>query len=164
MTTQSPIGFEILLLKPLQTVTNQIYNSENYIYGSNGSCTIYSVKRFSDQEVFTIGDRISNDMIKGKITEFRITNGEIFVVTTWSGVGMSLGSIHRILTLPSKYQEGDPVRLDFYGTVFVTGWIHKVHFSKNTTTYDVEILTQHKGKSYNFRQYNIHSDFVFDRD
>lgn len=125
----------------------------------------HSVKRLSDGEVFTLGDRVSNDLMKGKITEFRITNGTMFVITTWSGIGMDIDSVHKLNTLPSKYQEGDKVRLDYHGTCFDYGWINKVHFGHNNkvTGYDVEILVQVNGKSHNFRMYNVDSDFVKDR-
>lgn len=161
MTTQST-GFEILTYIPTGP-------AEQYVAPDNSYSSVsqvfkpHSVKRLSDNEVFTLGDRVSNDLMKGKIIEFRTTAGVMFVVTTWSNVGMNLDSVHKLNTLPSKYQEGDPVRANFYGICFEYCWIHKVHFSKNKVTYDIEVLMQTNGKSHNFRLYNVDSDFVTDR-
>ena len=125
----------------------------------------YSVQR-SDGEIFTIGDRVTNGtQMTGNITEFGLLNGQIFVTTTWSGVGMNLDSLSKVIKLPSRYQAGDLCKVSYFGqAVFPHCWIHKVHFSNAKVFYDLNVMMSIGGKSQSFRLYNVESDFIFDRD
>jgi hypothetical protein len=63
--------------------SGRIYNSDEVSNFEGGGPSIFSVKRLSDGEVFTIGDEISNiehpNMYKGKIKEFKIEDSELLV-------------------------------------------------------------------------------------
>lgn len=53
--------------------------------------------RHSDNEVFTIGDFVTNGTkMRGKILSFSFLNDQVFVETDWSKVGMNLDSIVKI--------------------------------------------------------------------
>lgn len=85
-----------------------------------GGTAIHTVLRKSDGEVFTINDVVTNGTpMKGKITGFNITVSEIkgevnmWVTHTWSGVGMALQNLKKLMALPSLHQFGDPVLVYF---------------------------------------------------
>lgn len=105
----------------------------------------HSVKRSSDEEVFTIGDTVTNGMfyegrpMQGAITGFSILEGNMFVNHTWSGVGMNLESLTKVLVLPSKFQPHQKVWLRFWGAD-VGSKVISVHFYNNTAKYDLEVI------------------------
>lgn len=125
----------------------------------------HSVQRISDSETFTIGDRVTNGtQMTGNITEFGLLNGQIFVETTWSKVGMNLDSLSKVIKLPSRYQPGDQCKVEYFQqAVFPHCWVHKVHFSNSKVFYDLNVMMSVEGRSQSFRLYNVESDFVLDR-
>lgn len=122
-----------------------------------------SVKRVSDGEIFSIGDLVTNGTImKGCITGFNILEGEMYVEHTWSGIGMNLDSLIKIMTLPSLHQIGDKVifsiaqRLGEKPYSFIVE-IKAVHFYPGKVKYDIEIPIAGEVPT---RIYNIDSCFV----
>lgn len=114
-----------------------------------------AIKRLSDGEVFNLGDRVTNGtQMVGEILEFGLLDGDIFVETTWSGVGMNLESLKKVPVLPCEHQVGDPVYL-----LNASGRILNVHFhgSNLNVTYDVECSFQANNP---YRLYNIHPDLL----
>lgn len=132
-----------------------------------------SVKRISDNKVFSLGDKVTNGTkMKGKIEkfEFSFKTSEVFIYTDWSGIGMSLESIYKPEDLPSRFQLSDKVTIDF-GTCgkIENCIIIKVHFTNSKVLYDVEFygktigeinINQGKPENFTTRLYNIDSDFV----
>lgn len=143
-------------------------------YENSESSTPHSVKRLSDDEVFTIGDYVSNGtQMKGKIKRFDLftsTNGDIvmFVETDWSKVGMGLQDIFKLIVTPSKFQvmESVMVCFDQPGDTIrpMTGKILAVHFYKDShknsvrIKYDVEIKIAFEEST---RIYNIDEKFLW---
>lgn len=123
----------------------------------------YSVKRFSDEKIFTIGDTVTNGtQMIGQITSFEMLDGEVFVRHTWSGVGMNLDSLTKIIKLPSRHQVGDKVKFsitqNFGDNPYpFTAEIKAVHFYVGKVKYDLEIPIEDESPT---RIYNIDSCFV----
>lgn len=74
-----------------------------------------SILRLSDQQIFTIGDFVTNGTkMRGKIESFetdeKVKNRkpgspiEIFVITDWSGIGMDLDSIYHAESIRNRKQ------------------------------------------------------------
>lgn len=123
-----------------------------------------SVRRDYDQEVFNLGDRVTNGtQMKGKITKFDLLEEKIYVLTTWSGIGMNLDSLIKIPLLPSKFMEGDSVILCLkQGTkeaVEIYARVLAVHFYGKSTKYDLNIKLN---KEQETRFYNIEESFLKD--
>src|ERR1700733_4327276 len=103
------------------------------------------VKRNHDGIVFQIGDNVTNGQnyqgkpCRGKITAFSYLEDKIFVEHTWSGIGWNLGSLDHVLVLPSKFQHGDNVWINFWGT-HPSGEIIAVHFYQNKVKYDLLVM------------------------
>jgi hypothetical protein len=147
-------------------------------YENNENSTPYSVRRFSDDEVFTVGDFVSNGTkIKGKILAFNLytnTDGNLmmFVETDWSKVGMGLDDIFKLVITPSKFQVMETVSVHFGqenpdGDVPVrpmAGKVLAVHFYKDShknsvrIKYDVEIKIAFEEST---RIYNIDEKFLW---
>lgn len=136
------------------------------------STTPRTIKRI-DGQLFSIGDRVTNGVYsKGKQVnglierfEYSFKGDSVFVYTDWSGVGFNLGSLSHILEsnkLPSRFQLGDLVTLNFGSAGKVTGAdIIKVHFSESKVLYDVDILMSDAADGRVItRLYNIDSCFV----
>jgi hypothetical protein len=126
----------------------------------------YAIKREHDGEVFTIGDLITNGThIKGKITSFEMLNDKVFVNHTWSGVGVNLGSIRKVIELPSRHQVGDKVKFSInqkgsdvdYVVHSFDAEIKAVHFYTPKVKYDIEIPIEGESPT---RIYNVDSFFV----
>lgn len=130
----------------------------------------HTVKRDHDGEIFSIGDFVTNGTkMKGVITGFEMLEDYVYVNHTWSGVGMNLGSLKKIIELPSEHQVDDEVifsiKIQREGTInevnhFFYDAVSKViavHFYKNKVKYDLEIPL---GDEPPTRIYNINSRFV----
>lgn len=117
----------------------------------------HSVMRTSDKEVFTIGDIVTNGTrMTGEITGFSLLEGEIFIEHTWSGIGMNLESLSKVITLPSQFQIGDAVWFRLWSTDLVTE-VLAVHFYPGKVKYDLKVLV---GSGETTRLYNIDSVYV----
>lgn len=135
-----------------------------------------TIKRLKDGEIFTIGDYVANGVkMKGYIQKFDYSfrNDEVFVYTTWSGVGMNLDSIQHATKLPSGHQIDDHVWLSFGDEgVLRNCTVSKVHFSNSKVMYDIDIsgeldiaYAMKKGKDgerkrWHTRIHNVDSAFV----
>lgn len=123
----------------------------------------YSIRRESDQEIFTIGDAVTNGTkMKGTITSFEILEDDIFVNHTWSGVGMNLDSLKKADQIPSQHQIGDMVKFlinqNFGDNPYpFTAEVKAVHFYAGKVKYDLEIPIVDESPT---RIYNIDSCFV----
>lgn len=127
--------------------------------GSNPSV----VQRISDNTIFKLGDRVTNGSpIKGKIILFSVLGEDMYVTTTWSGIGMALNEIYFIQILPSHHQLGDKVTVSYGDGVKIYGaWVIKIHFTESKVSYDVEFPIVVDGRGYSTtRMYNIDSVFV----
>jgi hypothetical protein len=123
----------------------------------------HTVKRLHDDEDFSIGDLVTNGtQMKGKITGFGLLNDHVYVKHTWSDVGMNLGSLRKVVELPSQHQEGDTVLL-YLNKQFsdnpnqLKAKVKSVHFYSNKIKYDLEIEIEDGSMT---RVYNIDSCFV----
>lgn len=129
------------------------------------------VERASDSMIFAIGDRVTNGTkMKGLIKSFEFDeslDGDIFVLTDWSDVGMNLESLSHVKEekklassniLPSQFQPGSfcGVRFGDNAPIF-GGQIVKVSFTLGKVLYDVEIGV---GKDQVTRLHSIDSTFV----
>ena len=125
-----------------------------------------SIKRLSDGVVFSLEDYVTNGTkMKGHIKAFHYCFGtdEVFVEHDWSGIQMNLDSLSHVNKLPSKYQIGNKVILDFGKSgKLIGGRIIKVHFTESKVLYDVDLVIESPdGKTGGYtRIYNIESDFV----
>jgi hypothetical protein len=128
----------------------------------------YAIQRDSDGEIFTIGDRFINKNVKpgtkaphGEITGFELLEGTVFIRHTWSGIGFSLNSIEKDITLPSRFQINDKVVFIIQGKDSNFGCfdavVKGVHFYKGKVKYDLELQF---GQDDFTRIYNIDSCFV----
>lgn len=137
-------------------------------YSDKGGFIPHSIKRLPDNEVFTIGDFVTNGTkMKGEITEFSLHNGTVFVTTTWSGVGMDLDSLKREVELPSAFAINQVVQMKFQHvsdkegesikTVWATGTVKGVHFFASakgvTEKYDIDLW--YDGGNTSYRVYNV---------
>lgn len=141
----------------------------------------HSIRRESDGEVFTLGDLVTNENgMKGNIESFDYLNDNVFVQTTWSGVGYSLNQAIKVNLLPSRFQIYDQVVFTisqedvilkgrgFPGsktTSHIAANILNVHFFGNKEKYDLEIETSTDRQVINSktRIYNVDSDFVISK-
>lgn len=124
------------------------------------------VKRLRDNEIFNIGDYVSNGTkMKGNITGFEVFVREkdgildCFVTHTWSGVGMGLEDLVKLsekIKLPSAHQFGDEVWLVLWSAK-IASQVHGVHFYEGKVKYD---LTVYGGDGLSTRIYNVDSAFV----
>lgn len=126
----------------------------------------HSIKRDIDEEIFSIGDTVTNGTkMIGKILSFEMLNDKVFVNHTWSGIGMNLGSLKKVNQLPAQHQIGDKVKFsinqqdenkelhEYNATAKVIG----VHFYNSKVKYDLEIPISDEAPT---RVYNIDSCFV----
>lgn len=126
----------------------------------------HSVKRVSDGEIFTIGDMVTNGLwyegrrMQGAITGFNLLEGQMFVSHTWSGIGMNLESLHKLIGLPSAHQIDDKVYLNLWGKEPIYAQVHAVHFYAGKVKYDLEVFG---GNGENTRIYNVDSAFVISK-
>lgn len=98
-----------------------------------------SVKREWDEEIFSIGDRVTNGTkMVGDITGFEFLEGKIFVNHTWSGVGMNLGSLQKVKAESSTYRDSYLCR---FGNFLFKRYGVMVHSSdgKNQPIYQREV-------------------------
>lgn len=169
--------FYLCILKWEQTKLNIIVMNINFeVLSFKGqSETVEVVKRISDGEVFKVGDYVTAGLpIQGNIEsfEFSIRSGELFVYTSWSGIGFNLDSLQhtpRIILskLPSAHQIGDEVRLTYINSEQVDSCkVIRVHFTKSKVMYDLEIEGRidndpnNPDRTWITRLYNIDSVFV----
>lgn len=102
--TNAPVGATFTILSFLDNPSGT----------KDSSFKPHSVKRHFDGEVFTIGDRVTNGtQMVGLVEEFSFLNGQVFVKTDWSGVGMNLDSLSKEPIVPSKFQIRQVVTLSF---------------------------------------------------
>lgn len=111
-------------------------------YGtSDTSLKPYSIRRVRDKEIFTIGDFVTNGtQMRGRIRGFELLGENIFVSHTWSGIGMNLDSLSKILEddLPSQFQLNQVVifgKNEECKLQYAT--IRGVHFYRGTVKYDL---------------------------
>lgn len=62
--------------------------------------------------------------------------------------------------LPSKYQIGDSVNLNFGGESFIVGKVIKVHFTESKVSYDLEVKVENPNTSWFTRLYNVDSALI----
>ncbi len=133
--------------------------------------TIKTVKRITDGGLFTIGDLVTNYMkMVGKITKFdySIKSNEIFVYTTWSGIGTNLDSVIHEMKLPTAFQLNDEVEIDFGDAGKIkNGKIIKCHIGNGSIQYDIEIWFLNSptcgmsDKPWKTRLYNVSASYVY---
>lgn len=126
----------------------------------------HSIKRLSDQIIFKIGDVVTNGTkMKGKITKFNFSfkEHEVYVNTTWSGIGMNLDSLNHVSELPSKFQKNDVVVfvLHFGLGIKVPALIIAVHFFQNQVKYDLEIEINNNYDT--SRIYNVSEKLIIEK-
>lgn len=141
-------------------MVNKKNNSPNWevVEFIGNSITPKSIKRLSDNKIFSIKDFVTNGtQMRGEIIDFELSfkNLDVFVKTTWSGVEMNLDSLTHIELLPSKYQIGQKVNIQ--GNEDKLTIIKAVHFYNDTTKYDIELFLN-GGKQ--TRLYNISEDLL----
>ena len=130
------------------------------------SSTPNVILRKSDNKKFQLGDYVTNGtQMKGHIERFEygFKNGDIYVYTDWSGVGMNFDSIDQAIKLPSAHQIGHKVNVLFDGNGRLSNCeIIKVHFSESKVMYDLEVpIEAINGKSRDAtRIYNVDSVFI----
>lgn len=116
----------------------------------------HSIMRTSDKEIFAIGHTVTNGtQMRGEILRFELLEDSVFVITTWSGIGMDLDSLTKIILLPSQHQIGDNVWLNLWSSNIVSEVI-AVHFYSGKVKYDLKVFG---GNGEETRIYNI--DFIF---
>ncbi len=136
---------------------------------TENSWTPYSVKRLSDNEVFNLGEYVTNGtQMKGHIEKFDIITNDmnqpdtVFVITSWSGIGMDLDSLVKIPLTNTKYSLRQVVR-------FKLGWespvysatIIGIHLYENRVKYDLEVrITTEDGSEDKTRCYNIEENLL----
>jgi len=119
-----------------------------------------SIKRLSDQKIFSIGDFVTNGTrMRGKIEKFNTDDNvknrdknspiEIYVTTDWSGIGMNLDSIYHVENkpkpmdedrrLPSAFKPGDFCGMKLGKTDIIGAQVTKVAFTQSKVLYDIEI-------------------------
>lgn len=86
----------------------------------------------------------------------------MYVNHTWSGVGMNLDSLKKILPIPSQHQIGDNVRFSIKQSFGenpypFTAEVKAIHFYPGKVKYDLEIPIAEESPT---RIYNIDSCFV----
>jgi len=133
---------------------------------SSTSFTPTIIRRLHDQVNFSVGDIVTNGTIMGgRILSFHTLKGRVYVITTWSNVGMNLASLSKVPLLPSKFQPWDLVSINLRGISVPLAWITKVHFSGSTFQYD--ITTNVEGQSTHTKQvrlYNLPEEILSPRE
>lgn len=152
----------------MQSIIPSNWEIISYVDNPDGSRDVtvkpHSIRRLPDTTVFTIGDVVTNGTpMTGEIIRFELLKNRIFVITTWSGVGMNLESLSHVVKLPSQFQPTEEVALDFYGHVFKNVRVAKVHFASGSTTYDLTVTVVLNEKRHEFRLYNVDSRFVISK-
>lgn len=156
MSTTTPLEFEIV----------------SFLANPNGSDSStfkpHTVRRTKDNELFQIGDEVTNGEMTGTITGFSLLENKGFVDHTWSGVGMWLENLHKVITLPSRYQikqvvyvtfpKADPNSANMEKDVKLTATVVAVHFYSGTMKYDLDIWVERSESS--TRVYNVDSDLI----
>jgi hypothetical protein len=112
---------------------------ENKNGTTDASFKPYAIKRDWDGEMFTINDEVTNGtQMRGNITGFEFLENKVYVSHTWSGIGMSLGSLKKIPVLPSAYQVDQVVSVSFIkGGDAITATVRGVHFYRGKVKYDL---------------------------
>lgn len=117
----------------------------------------HTVRRLSDGETFSIGDRFLMKMegIKpcGTITGFTMLEEDIYITHDWSGIGFGLSGIQKA-QLPSRYQINQVVHfITTLGTYICHATVKGVHFYKaESVKYDLELWDEAETKT---RIYNV---------
>lgn len=112
---------------------------ENKSGTTDSSFKPYAIKRDWDGEVFTINDEVTNGtQMRGNITGFEFLENKVYVSHTWSGIGMNLGSLVKIPSLPSAYQVDQVVSVQFKkdGDA-INATVRGVHFYRGKVKYDL---------------------------
>ena len=95
----------------------------------------HSILRHFDDELFSIGDFVTNGTkMRGKILSFSFLNDQVFVETDWSKVGMNLDSLVKI-------KEEEDISLVLFGNYLLKRYGVMVHSSdgKNQPIYQREV-------------------------
>lgn len=120
-----------------------------------------TIKRLSDSIEFSIGDRVSNgddSPMCGKILSFSLLEEEIYVTTTYSGVGMNLGSLQKVAETPSRFQRGDAVSVKFSNLSIPKAVVIAVHHGiADKIKYDLQVWID---KSTSTRIYGVDGTIV----
>lgn len=113
------------------------------------------IERMQDGELFSIGDIVTNGQdspMVGAIQRFQIDNDDIYVYTSYSGVGMNMSSISKVVRLPCKYQMGEKVSVSEGVNVSIkTAVVIAVHFYKSKVKYDIDVWMD----KFSTRFYNV---------
>jgi hypothetical protein len=129
--------------------------------GTDDSFKPYSIQRLSDGMEFTIGERVENDMgMMGKILDWTLLETDVFATTTWSSVGMWIDELKKMVELPTKYQRGDRVKINYKQFNVPLGYIRKVHLDGSSVQYDIEVLVHAEGKNRTVRIYNVEESLL----
>lgn len=129
--------------------------------------TVIRYKENSNEidEIFSLADNVTNGTrMKGRITSFQLSEDrtQCFVTTTWSGVGMALKDLKKLIDLPSKYQQGDKVWLLLPGmSTSLYSQVISVHFYESKVKYDLEVNIMGSERT---RIYNIDSPYVLPKE
>jgi hypothetical protein len=154
-----------------QTVTPTDFTIISFLPRPNGSKADsasfqpHSIKRESDGEIFSIGDEVTNGtQMQGVITGFEFLENSVYVTHTWSGVGMNLGSLQKIIQLPSQFQINQVVKVRFQkDDKGLTATVRSVHFHRGKVKYDLGLWLGDGSVDDPEREtriYNVDSEFL----
>lgn len=128
---------------------------------------IISFRRNHDKKEFKLGDVVTNGtQMKGKILSIDMRAREsteeitLFVITSWSGIGMNYESIRHTAMLPSKFEVGHEVQTmsGFSKDLLIRkAEVLKVHFGVNNISYDLEVKLEPNGT---VRVYNVTEELL----
>lgn len=139
------------------------------------------VRRNSDSELFRLGDHVTNGTkMNGLIEKFDMCEGNLYVYTDWSGIGMGFEDIKRVES-PGLLSEGQVVNFELPTTVkfgnviyaneeavdkaitgtptvvLISATVRGVHLYKGAVKYDLDIWLHGNSST---RIYNVDSNFV----
>jgi len=136
-----------------------------FVANSNGttdsSFKPKTIKRLSDNEVFTIDDAViqENLEIVGFITGFSLLEDNVYVEHTYSKVGLNLESIKKhkdINFIHFKFDNLQVVKVKFMEEE-ITATIQGIHFYKNNVKYDLKLWLKNGEET---RIYNVEEKFL----
>lgn len=126
-------------------ITRRLGGCEILSYVGN-STQIQSLKRESDDEVFSIGDKFECTNFDGVVPhgvirgfEYSVKNDTFFISHTWSGIGFSINGIKHRKPLVGDYCVGDTVSVVLQSHVIEDCVILKIHFDNKGIWYDLEV-------------------------
>ena len=136
-----------------------------FITNSNGttdsSFKPKTIKRLSDNEVFTVGDIVIQQQLEivTEITGFSFLEDKVFIEHTYSKVGLSMEEI-------KKHEQGNFVFFKFINLQIVklkfmeeeiTATINGIHFFKSCIKYDLKLWLKNGEET---RIYNVEEKFL----